>query len=108
MSLRGESNDRREFDSKKQSVGFWLSPRDCFASLRSARNDGGIKSFESFSLLHRLPIMTGEPTDKILAHDEGALRSLQEFLAIVRQLRQECPWDRDQRSEERRVGKEGR
>ena len=43
--------------------------------------------------------MTGEDHSEILYQDEGALRSLQEFLAIVRRLRLECPWDREQTHE---------
>src|SRR2546423_13487482 len=54
------------------------------------------KSFAHFSLLHALRFMPNEPISEILPIDEGALRSLQEFLAIIRQLRRECPWDREQ------------
>jgi tetrapyrrole methylase family protein/MazG family protein len=43
--------------------------------------------------------MPGEHTNELSSQDEGALRSLQEFLAIVRQLRRDCPWDREQTHE---------
>jgi MazG family protein len=43
--------------------------------------------------INELSRMTDHP------QDEGALRSLQEFLVILRRLRLECPWDREQTHE---------